>query len=744
MKKFNLLFFVRLLLRHVGLLVMVPIILAVLVFQLTKNEPKVFNSKARVYTGIASGSTIELDNTKLDFRATNTAYDNLLNLIKARTTIETVALKLFSQHMSLDSADTKIISNEKFNALMELVPEDVKALVVKGDAAKTYENFEELKESDHTNFIYELINLKHPDYSIEKIVGRIGVRRILSSDFVDIEFEADDPAICQNTLLILCEVFVKLNADIKVNQSDAVVKYFEGQLQESTFELRGAEDELLSFNRTHNIINYYEQTKHIASEKEHFELEYQKVYIKHHAAKAVLQELQSKLQTHEKKRLSSEQIMELRNELADVNFEISMKSLGVETDSVKREQNSREVIVLNQKAQELKSSLQDQVDLLYSTDYDEKTLASTDILTDWLENTIAYEGSKAQLRVMDQKRLEFEKLYQVFSPLGATMKRLERKIDIAEREYLSLLHSLGLAKLRQQNVELKSNLKLIEVPFFPISPKPSKRMMLVIVAGMAGFILVAFTILVLEFLDGNLNTAPRAEDKIGLEVSSIFPVISAKKKKIDYAYLQNKAVNAISRNVLLNQFKKEESNEPVVNLFFSTQEGEGKTFVCEHLIAKLCELEYKVLHITYDDHEFGLSSDAYKKLLYPISDQLYKISTVNEFDTEKTISDFSVFHFIILEIPGIIKNPFPVKLASTMDYTFLVTRANRAWGEADKNALDLFNEATTGPEPTIILNGVKVLEMETVLGDLPKKRSLIRRWIKQIVQFRFFTKKSVA
>ena len=368
----------------------------------------------------------------------------------------------------------------------------------------------------------------------------------------------------------------------------------------------------------------------------------------------------------------------------------------------------------------------------------------TNILTDWLTNTIEYEGSKAQLRVMDQKRLEFEKLYQVFSPLGATMKRLERKIDIAEREYLSLLHSLGLAKLRQQNVELKSNLKLIEVPFFPISPKPSKRIMLVAVAGMAGFIMVAFTILVLEFLDGNLNTAPRAEDKIGLEVSSIFPVISSKKKKIDYAYLQNKAVNAISRNVLLNQFKKEESGEPIINLFFSTQEREGKTFVCKHLIAKLCELDYKVLHITYDQYDFGLAEDCYIRLLYPISDQLYKISTIDEFDKEKVIKDYSHFDFVILEIPSIIKNPFPVKLASTMDYTFLVTRANRAWGEADKNALELFNEATTGPEPTIILNGVKVLEMETVLGDLPKKRSLIRRWIKQIVQFRFFTKKSVA
>lgn len=723
---------------------MVPIILASLVFFLTQDQPKVFNSKARVYTGIASGSTIELDNTKLDFRATNTAYDNLLNLIKARTTIETVGLKLFAQHMSLDSVNTKVISREKYDALMEIVPDEVKKLAVKGDVGKTFENFEKLKNSNHTNFIYELINLKHPDYSIEKIIGRISVRRILSSDFVDIEFESEDPAICQNTLLILAEVFVKLNAEIKVNQSDAVVKYFQGQLNTSTKHLRSAEDELLDFNRTHNIINYYEQTKHIASEKEHFELEYQKVHIKHYGAKAVLNTLESKLESHEKKRLSSEEIMTLRNELADVNFEISMKSLGIETDSVKRLQNAKDVVALEKRGLVLKESLGTRVNDLYSTDYDEKTLASTDILTDWLENTILFESTKAQLKVMDQKRLEFEKLYQVFSPLGATMKRLERKIDIAEREYLSLLHSLGLAKLRQQNVELKSNLKLIEVPFFPINPKPSKRMILVIVAGMAGFVLVTFTVLILEFLDGNLNTAARAEDKIDLKVSSIFPVINENSKKIDFDYLTNKAVNAISRNIILNQFKKEKGKMPVVNMFFSTQDEEGKTFICKHLITKLCELDYKTLHVTYDSFDLELQEPCYQKLQYQVSDQLYKISKVEEFDETGSIKDFSFYDFIILELPSIIKNPFPVKLAATMDFTFLVTRANRAWGEADKNALTLFNEATTGPEPSIILNGVKVLEMETVVGDIPKKRSIIRRWIKKVVQFRFFTKKSVA
>ncbi|SHG69559.1 GumC family protein [Flagellimonas flava] len=726
-----------------GLLIVMPIILASMVFYLTRDEPKIFNSKARVYTGIATGSNIELENTKIDFRATNTAYDNLLNLIKARTTIEIVGLKLFTQHMVLDSADIKIISREKFRNLMEAVPEEVKELVVKGDAEKTYDNFVKLKESNHTNYIYQLLNLDHPDYSIEKILGRVGLRRISNSDFVDIEFESEDPGICQNTLLILCEVFVQLNADIKVNQSDAVVKYFQGQLNKSTDQLRGAEDELLDFNRTNNIINYYEQTKHIAAEKEEFEIKYFEVQRKYHASKAVLSVLESKLETHDRKRLSSQNIMEVRKELSKLNFEVSMKTLGFEKDSVQRENDAKEVAEKMRRIEALEGKLAAHIDTLYTTDYSTKSIASTSVLSDWLQNTIEYEGYGAQLKVMEKKREEFEELYQEFSPLGATMKRLERKIDIAEREYLSLLHSLGLAKLRQQNVELKSNIKLTEVPFFPISPKPSKRMLLVIVAGMVGFILVAATILILELLDGNINTAKRAEDKIELKVSSIFPVISSKKNKIDYDYLQNKAVNAISRNIILNQFKKEKEHVPVVNMLFSTQENEGKTFICKNLIAKLCELDYNILHVTYDEENLGLLGDCYQKILYPISDQLYKISNIQEFDTDGTISDFNKFDFVVLEIPSIIKNPFPVKLASTMDYTFLVTRANRAWGEADVNALTLFNEATTGPEPTIILNGVKVLEMETVVGDLPKKRSLIRSWIKKVVQFRFFTKKTV-
>nr|WP_299488100.1 hypothetical protein [uncultured Allomuricauda sp.] len=781
--KFNLLFFVRILLRHIWLLISVPILLGSLVFFLTKNQPKVYDSKARIYTAFATGSTIELDNTKFDYSKTNIAYDNLLNLIKSRATLEKVSLKLFAQHILLDSADVRIISRKKYAELMEIVPEDVKALAVRGDLEKTYEKLLAYKDQSHDNFINELINLEHPDYSVGKILEKIGVRRISISDFVDISYQSEDPGICQNTLLILTETFIKANADIKANQSDAVVSYFENQLNKTTGQLNAAEKELLDFNKGNKIMNYYEQTKQLASRRENFELRYQEVQQRYHAAKAVLPELEKKLGTHEKKRLKSKRILNLRDELAKLNYTISMKSLDLSRDSTIQAENARKIVESTKKMNAIKAELRQAIDTVFVVDHDKNGVASSSILGDWLENTITYEGAKAELKILDQKRIEFDELYTWYAPLGATMKKLERKINIEEQEYLSLLHSLGLAKLRQQNVELQSNLKITETPIFPIKPNPSKRILLVIVAAIFGFILVAITVLVLEFLDGNLNTAKRAEEKIGLEVSSIFPVISKKNKKIDFEYLTNKAVNAISKNMILNQFKKNQEG-PVVNMVFSTQENEGKSFICEHLVSKLCELGYKILHITYDPYEVEMShrrdtaisyvvndqyeievideryqqamtefdiecevqpiDDNYAQIVYEVTDKLYKISTIEEFDSSRRILDFKFFDFVILELPSIIKNPFPVKLAATIDFSFLVARANRSWSSADANALKVFTEATTGPEPTIILNGVKVLEMETVVGDLPKQRSRFRKWMKKLVQLRFFAKKSIA
>ena len=79
--------FVRLILKHLVLLLVVPLLLGLMVIVLTMNPSYTFSSQTILYTGLATGSSIEMDK-KFNYQATNTAFDNLINIIKSRETQE--------------------------------------------------------------------------------------------------------------------------------------------------------------------------------------------------------------------------------------------------------------------------------------------------------------------------------------------------------------------------------------------------------------------------------------------------------------------------------------------------------------------------------------------------------------------------------------------------------------------------------------------------------------------------------
>ena len=57
--------------------------------------------------------------------------------------------------------------------------------------------------------------------------------------------------------------------------------------------------------------------------------------------------------------------------------------------------------------------------------------------------------------------------------------------------------------------------------------------------------------------------------------------------------------------------------------------------------------------------------------------------------------------------------------------------------------MKVFREIAPEPEPSVILNGVELLEMESVLGDLPRRRTWVRRFIKNALRLRFFSKRKL-
>ena len=124
--------FIQLFKRHIFLLIAIPFLLAVLVFMFSRNSPKVYSSEAKVYTGIATGYSIESTaRSTLDYFSTNVQFDNLINLIHSRQTVEKTAIRLLAQGLCLEQPIPQYISKSNYADLHNMTPVEVKDLVVK-------------------------------------------------------------------------------------------------------------------------------------------------------------------------------------------------------------------------------------------------------------------------------------------------------------------------------------------------------------------------------------------------------------------------------------------------------------------------------------------------------------------------------------------------------------------------------------------------------------------------------------
>jgi succinoglycan biosynthesis transport protein ExoP len=818
---------IRLLRKHFVLLLVSPLLLAGLVTYLTKNPVFKYDSETSLYTGIASGSSVEMDKST-NFFATNTAFDNLINIIKSRKTEEEVAIRLLSQHLLLAKFDHEYISEKSYNELKRITPAYIERLVsnnTKSSKEKkteiaqvsetpiiadslpenpsfsfnsinalnapsslpasidqaTYEqtvkNLTDYMASSDTNFVYRLLNFEHPHYSI-KAIATINVQRIGTSDLVKLKYESDDPGICRQTLALLTEVCITNYKSIKENRSDAVVKYFEFQLKQAASRLKIAEDKLLEFNKENNIINYYEQSKAVAVVKEDLDVEYNNKRIKLAGIKAAIKRLEEKLGIQQQIQLKNTNIIEKRNQLGELNYKIT----SAETFGLAPNTENQNLADLKAQATKLKDEIRSAVGELYSYSNSTEGLPVSTILNDWINNVIEAENLKAGIDVLGERIKEFQKQYSIYAPAGANIKRIEREISVSEQEFLEILHGLGLAKLKLQDNELSSNIKAVDPPFFPISPVPTKRKILIIVGAMLGFFIVLITIFILEYFDSSLKKPTKASSILKLPNLGVLPKILLKASKINLTFIVNRLLEISIQNIELYLKVSKSENSTKTILFFSTLNQEGKSVVMGNLAQRFKIQGKKVLVLNYTpqsdilltkssteakskervslvsllfgypdtriDHESPflqhpvdyLNETEY--LNYQIDENFYAVKDYTEILKLNNFQLSFIPDYVLIELPSILFNSYPMELISNSDLPILVCRSNRVWTDSDHGVLDILMNLTK-QKTHFILNGIDPLVIESILGDLPRKRSWLRRTIKNIFRFQFLTRNHI-
>lgn len=705
----NLLRFLKIITSKLLYVILVPLVVGVIVFLLTRNLPPRYTAFSTIFSGVTSNVGLTVDVVRVDNVATQNEYNNLMTMLKSTSLYEDVSLHLLTQHLLLTKPEKEIISEENFQEFQKNVPEKVKKLVVKGDFDATYANLKKFIVQDEKNYIYRLMHYGSKYYSVQAIEN-IKSERLANSDLIKISYESDDPGICYNTVKFATRVFVKNYSAFKLSQSNSAVAYFEQKLEEIRKKLNEAEQRLLDFNVDNDIINYYEQTEQVTTQQEKIEIRLQEVKMEFEASSAVLSKLETEVEKRYNINLRHSELLQIREQLFNYNKAITAIELNAGSP------DKGKLNELKTQRSKLEVSLSKKVDSLNVFENKSQGIEAQRLLSEWLDAVKNHENSIAMYKSMKERLSDFMKQFKRYAPLGATIKRMEREIDVYEREYLTVLHDLGVARQNEKNIDMRSNMKMYDEAKFPINAIPSKKKLYVLIASLFSLVFYLLTIFLIELLDARIKTPSKLHALTGLKVIAGYSTPS--KKNLAFETVENRAM----ANIIELIRKVPLQNEVQVIQLLTLWDGIDLPDFAEKIRVKLEERRKSARLFVFEKN--GVIAD----------EQLNQTDGVDIQSYKELIHILNIHEDYLMAImPALSDGIEHPKLITGAHITFCFFDANALWTNADDFILSKIKAADIQNIYGVILNA-EPDNLEEIYGELPKKRSFVRKFLKNILR----------
>jgi len=701
----------RLLKRKWLLLTLVPLIFGISTYFFARHLPKTYSSNTTIYTGIASGYSLA-GNAEANYNTTSNAFDNLINLIKARSTGEEVAYRLLADHLWQTSQQPALLATPEYSSLQENVSEGIRKELLGSTPAATLQNVRRYAQANNTNVLYWLLNSDNPTYSL-KALGTLAVSRIGTSDLLRLEYDNTNPAICRQTLSLLTQVFLQQSRGLREGQTSSVVDYYEAELDSAKNRLTVAERENLAFNQANNIINYDEQSRNIAIDKDALNAALTTVRQEYEGAQAVLRAINQKLGNKQATLLSSGRVLEQRQKLSKLNAVLADQQLF----NTQKGANAAKTKELQAEIDKTSQAILSNVNQYNDQTNTAEGIPNANLLAEWLQTMISVETNRAKLNVLTQRQNEFEKEYQRMAPLGATLKGIQRKISLAEQNYLAVLASLNASKASQKNTQFAGSLKVIDPPNLPMTPKTNLLVLLVLLSTLGGFIFVVGLILGLGLMDKSLRNPLIASRRIGLPVAGVMLDTHAPATKRLVAS-QQRSLDQLVHQILLKA-NTPPAPVPFVVGVFSVQRQEGKTTLCQALAQRCHEMGVQTLALYPDRENIDETLEA-PSLFYPsamAAVQGWQLDKLIQNAVPKRMTEISQpnVQVVLIEFPALLGDALPVGVLRQLNLIFLTVPATRTWRPTDHQTVERLRSATNAPVE-VVLSGVELYQTEENLS----------------------------
>lgn len=682
-----------------------PLLIALLMIWKTQNPPQNYTVNCSVYTGIITGVNILSESGIATTSYTQgSMMDNLLNIITSDKTLKQVCLRLYARimvHGDLNK-DNVYINADHFRYLYNH-GEPIRHLIDKSSTndsineQRTYENLVAYEKNDQSNYVYGLYLFQLP-YVNREALQKIRVDRHGNSDLLEISYSSNDPGVTYQTLLILIKEFINQYQELRFGETNNVIAYFEKELARINNDLKNAEDELTKYREHNLVINYDEETKAVASLNSAYELQYWSSLNDFITADSLKNELEKRMGVNSDIFLNNKDYLYYTQKVTQLKTQLAIADNYYGTNDIS--QTTRDS--LQKELDSATASLEMAIRLYGKFKFSKEGVSSESLVDEWLKQIMIYTKAKAELDVLKDRKFQLANKYSHFAPVGSTLKRKERVVNIAEQEYFATLGALNSARLRQKSLQMTSaTLKVMNEPSYPLSSMSIDRKKIVLGSFFAALIFIILFFLVVEVLDHTLHHKFKAELLTGRQVLGAFTrPLRLRSRRFNRIY------NSLSAQTLCNYantyFKPNQNN--IINLI-SNEPREGKSFIMQQMKEYYTSQGIEVKQLSWQD-EFQTDAKAFVQSL----DLHHLGDSGNSYLKDR---------IILVEYPSLKEAALTSDILKGVSLNLQIVDSRRTWKNTDQELFERTKEMAGTTPLFIVLNYTTRDAAEDMNGLMP-------------------------
>ncbi|MFA6083050.1 GumC family protein [Mucilaginibacter sp.] len=589
--------FLKVLWKHKNLLIIIPLVTIIVSFFLVKNLADRYVSTVQIATGLVDESSHLLDPTGIaQDQQLNHKFSNLIAIIKLKKLINQISYRLMIHDL------TDPVPFRKPSKLLSTISDEARkhALQVYTDKAKQLESLSFYNKDE--NGLNQL--LRSMQYDERSLLANLYAVREEDSDFILIGYESENAQLSAFVVNTLSTEFIDYYTHtINKSENDAV-DYLSKLVNDKRDTLNFKINNLKIYKIKNGILNLEDQSKALFDKT--IEYKERKLQAERDLASnnGTIKAIDEKFDPKDR------QYLEASVSRYNLAVTTTQEQLHLLTDRyVRSDFNPRYKAAIDSLGLKLTQQLNQTSDQ-YITN---PLVGKQDLVRQKTQLEITRDLAKYSLSSINRALSDISTNYNRLVPFDATVKKFQFDIDMATKEYMD-----ALGRYNETNFRLANSVKVRLVDkATPDVAEPSKKMLLIILSGIASFSFCVVILFVIFFFDETIKDPAQLVNSTKLPLLGYLNTISGGsldlKKLWDVEHREKmKQFKELIRSIRF-EIDQELRGEKILAIT-SLADHEGKTVLAISLAYSYSMINKKVLLIDGNFLNPTISQTAHPKL----------------------------------------------------------------------------------------------------------------------------------